>query len=70
MLYENVWSCRNVIHILLTFVHKDPICDVSVGSENGLAPNRRQAIILTNGHLIDWYTRVARPRWVGKMMFK
>ena len=44
---ENIWIC---INISLKFIPKDPID--SIGSDNGLVPNRRQAIIWTNGGLI------------------
>ena len=36
------WKSYNLLH------------DSSIGSDNGLAPNRRQAIIWTNGDLDYW----------------
>ena len=45
-LYENVWIS---IKISLKFVPKVPINNIpALGSDNGLAPSRRQAIIWTN----------------------
>ena len=38
----------------------------SIGSDNGLAPSRLQAIIWTNGgYFTDAYICVARPQWVN-----
>ena len=36
----------------------------SIGSDNILAPKRRQAIIWTNADPIHWHTSVIRGRWV------
>ena len=41
------------IRISLKFVPKRPI-DNSIGLDNGLTPNRRQAIIWTNADPINW----------------
>ena len=38
-----------------------------IGSDNGLAPNRRQAIIWTNDGLVYWRIGVARPQWVNTL---
>ena len=35
----------------------------SIGSDNGLAPNRRQAIIWTNVGMLYGHISVARPQW-------
>ena len=44
-----------LIKISLRFTPKGPIDNKpSIGLDNGLAPNRRQAIIWTNADLIDW----------------
>ena len=43
-----------LIQISLKFVPKGPIHKHCIGSDNGLAPNRRQAIIWTNAHRIHW----------------
>ena len=52
-LNENVWI---LIEISLKFVPKGSIDNISTGSDNGLAPTRRQAIIWTNdGKLTDAY---------------
>ena len=49
-LNENVWI---LIKISVKFVPEDPVNKYySIGSDNGLAPNRQQAIIWTNGGLI------------------
>ena len=40
---------------------------VVIGSDNGLAPNRRQAIIWTNDGLVYWRIGVARPQWVNTL---
>ena len=55
-LYENAWI---PIWISLKFVPKGPINNIfSTGSDNGLAPTRRKAIIWTNDGLItDAYMR-------------
>ena len=45
------------IQILLKFVPSSPINNQCIGSDNGLAPLRRQAIIGTNDGLIDAYMR-------------
>ena len=45
--------------ISLTFGHKDLIIIVSVGSGNGLAPNRCQAITRTDADPIHWRTNAA-----------
>ena len=46
---------RIPIKISLKFVPNVPINNLlSVGSDNGLAPNRRQAIIWTNAYPIHW----------------
>ena len=45
-----------LIKISLRFAPKDPIGNKpSIGLDNGLAPNRRQAIIWTNADPIDAY---------------
>ena len=45
----------SMIEISLKFVPKDPVHSYTVfGLDNGLAPNRRQAIIWTNAHPIHW----------------
>ena len=36
------------------FVHKGPINNSSIGSDNGLAPFRRQSIIWTSGDPVRW----------------
>ena len=53
---NNAFSCRHYTHILLTH---PPSCRiyasvnwVSIGSDNGLSPIRRQAIIQTNADLL------------------
>ena len=47
-----------LIKISLKFVPKGPIDNNTArGLENGLAPNRRQAIIWTNADPIHWRTR-------------
>ena len=49
---ENVWILNAV---WLNFVPKDSIdTNNSIGSDNGLAPNRWQAIIWINGYLVYW----------------
>ena len=62
---DNIFICIFVnkkfcilIKILLKFVPKGPI-DNSLGLVNGLALNRRQAIILTNADPIHWCIYVA-----------
>ena len=56
LLNENAWIS---IKISLNFVSKGPINNISsIGSDNGLAPTRRQAIIWTNdGKVTDAYMR-------------
>ena len=52
---ENVWFS---IKIPLKIVSKGSINNFSFGSDNGLAPRRRQAIIWTNdGYFTDAYMR-------------
>ena len=52
---ENAWIS---IRISLKFVPKGPIKYSSIGSDNGLAPSRRQASIWTNdGQFTDAYMR-------------
>ena len=57
-LNENVWI---LITISLKFVPKGPINNIpAIGSENGLAPVRQQAIIWTNdGLFTDTFMRQA-----------
>ena len=50
-LNENVWI---LIKISLKFVHKGPIDNMHIGSDKGMAANRRQAIIWTNDGLVYW----------------
>ena len=38
---------------------------VIIGSDNGLAPDRRQAIIWTNDGLVYWHKCVTRPQFIG-----
>ena len=38
---------------------------IIIGSDNGLAPNRRQAIIWTNDSLVNWHICATRPQWVS-----
>ena len=45
---------RIPIQVLLKFVSRGPIDNNPVGLDNGLAPNRRQAIIWTNADPIHW----------------
>ena len=45
-----------LIKISLKFVAEDPT-DNSIGLDNGLAPNRRQAIIWTNADPVHWHMR-------------
>ena len=41
---------------------------MSFGSDNGLASNRRQAIIWINGGLVYWHIIcIARPRWISRV---
>ena len=54
VLADDIFKCtflnetvRISIKISLTFVPKCPIDKISIGLDNGLAPNRRQAIIWT-----------------------
>ena len=63
-------SLKEKFHILikisLKFVPKGPIdSDVSFGLDNGLAPNRRQAIILTHICCIRWVNNTLCPRQAG-----
>ena len=52
---ENIWI---PLKISLKFVPKGPINHIKIGSVNGLAPTRQQAIILTNsGKFTDAYMR-------------
>ena len=52
------WNISIAIKISLKFVPKGPINNSSIGSDNGLAPSRRQAIIWTNdGQFTDAYMR-------------
>ena len=51
-LYE---KCRIAIQISLKFINKSPIHkNANIGSDNGLAPNRRQTIIWTNDDLLHF----------------
>ena len=60
---DNIFRCIFVnekIYILtkisLKFVPKGPLDNKpSIGLDNGLAPNKRQAIIWTNAELIHWH---------------
>ena len=38
---------------------------IIIGLDNGLALNRRQAIIFTNDDLVNWHI-YAQPQWVNK----
>ena len=38
----------------MKYIRDGPIDKNSIGVDNGLAPNRRQAIIWTNAHSIRW----------------
>ena len=55
---ENIWIS---IKIWLKFVPKGRINILysNIGSNNGLAPTRRQAIIWTNADPIHWYIYAA-----------
>ena len=50
-----------LIKISLTFVPKGPIDNepARIGSNNGLAPNRRQAIVWTNAEPNQWHIHAA-----------
>ena len=61
-LNENVWI---LIKTLLHFSPKGQINKIAVGSDNGLAPARWQAIIWTNNSLLT-HICVARPQWVDR----
>ena len=52
---ENIWK---LITISLQFVPKDPTDNIT-GSDSGLAPNTRQASILTNNGLFSWRTNAS-----------
>ena len=47
-------KCCNLIKISPKFVPDGPIDKQSIGLDNALAPNRRQAIIWTNADPINW----------------
>ena len=53
---ENIWIS---FKISLNFVNKGPVNNIpaSIGSDNGLAPTRRQAIIWTNDYFTDAFMR-------------
>ena len=54
------WKICILIEISLKFVPKGPIdWQPSIGLDNGLAPNRWQAIIWTNAEPIHWCMYVA-----------
>ena len=56
-----------LIKISLKFLPRGPIdINPGIGLDNGLAPNRRQAIIWTNAHLIHWHIYAAL--WGDKLM--
>ena len=67
ILADSIFRCFSVnekfcilIKISLKFVPKDPIDKKnSIGLDNGLAPNRRQAIIWTYADPIHWRIYVA-----------
>ena len=49
------WMKSILVKISMKFVPKGPIDNKpSTGSDNGLVPNRRQAVIWTNADLIRW----------------
>ena len=43
-----------ILNISLNYVHEGPIENVIICLDNGLAPNRRQAIIRTTDNLVYW----------------
>ena len=54
--YVFSWKFYILIKISLKFIPKGPVDNIPalVQTINGLAPNRRQAIIWTNANLIHW----------------
>ena len=66
LLNENIWIS---ITISLKFVSKGPIDNKSAlhSSDNGLAPNRRQVIIWTNGDLNYWHTYIYASIGIGEL---
>ena len=52
---------RIPIRMSMKFVSKIPIEYASIGSGNGLAPNRRQAITWTNAEPVHW--RIYAALW-------
>ena len=75
LLADNIFRCIFVnekfyilINISLKFVRKGPIDNNSIGLENGLAQNRRQAIIWTNACLIHCiYAALGGDELMGMM---
>ena len=59
-------NCCILIELSLKFVTKCSIHKIcSIGSDNGMAPIRRQAIIWINDGLVYWHIYVTRPQWVN-----
>ena len=57
------WMKNVIIFIKISLKFVPQLTKLSIGLDNGLAPNRRQAIIWTNAGLIYWRIYAA---W-GKM---
>ena len=63
------WKCMNLDKNSLKFFPKVPINNI--GSDNGLVPARRQAIIWTNAGIGWWVVThicVTRPQWVNRKL--
>ena len=56
----NLWK-RWRLQTVMNPLRWEGVCNASIGSDNGLAPNRRQAIIWTNNGIVYWpiYARLA-----------